>query len=119
MKKIDRKIIVKSYEYFEKNGQLFLRPRSLQNDLKIDENTVNKSIERLEKLGYIEFNDKASAGILYQLSNKGIEFAQQNMKSFLEKVIKNKVLQGVFGFIVSYLLGLYTEEIKAFINQLF
>jgi len=122
MEKIDQKIIIKSYEYFSKNAQLFIRPRSLQHDLKIEEHILNKAVERLAKLGYIEFNDRASGGIQYQLSEKGVDYAQKNKKSFFEKFYLNRIVQRMFStiiFIVAYLFGLYTEEIKTLINKIF
>jgi hypothetical protein len=122
MQKIDHKIIVKSYEYFSKNAQLFIRPQSLKHDLKIDEKTLNKAIERLGKIGHLEFNNNASSGSPYQLSEKGITYAQQNTKSFFEKFCTNRIVKRIFGsisFIVVYFLGLYTDEIKSLINKLF
>lgn len=122
MQKTDHKIVIKSYEYFSKNATLFIKPKSLQHDLKINRAIFKKAIERLEKLGYIEFNSSASTGIPYQLSATGIAYAQQNTKSFFEKIDSNNIVKCTFralGFAMVYLLGLYTEEIKALINQLF
>lgn len=122
MQIIDRKIILKSYEYFLQNTQLFICQKSLQHDLRLDEKTFNKALERLKILGFIEYNDRASSGIPYQLSDKGIQFAQSNIKTFFEKIAANTVVRWsvrLLGFVLAYILGLYTGEIKSLINYIF
>lgn len=121
MEKIDHKVLTQTYKYFLETGGHNIRSRPLQHDLQIDKKTLDTSIKRLEKLGYIECNNQSNLEIPYNLSKEGIYFAQKEQKNIFQKILSNTAIKWtikVIGFILVYLLGLYTNEIKELINKL-
>lgn len=119
IQKKDHKVILKCYEYFSKNSDLKVKKRSLLHDLKFNEHELRNILERLRKMNYLENKIVSGDNWPYQLSEKGLEYSQKHTKSFFEKITTNKVLKWLFGvvsFIVVYLLGLFTDEIKLFLE---
>lgn len=121
LKRLDKKIINFIYSLQQTPG--FTKKQSLLSEFKVSEKKFNASIKRLLSHEYIkEFQGNTSHnGVCYELTKTGLELWKDIDKSLLEKIQSNitKIeIYSILGFIVSYFLYLFSEEIKIFIINL-
>lgn len=122
LNRIDKKIINFSYPVQKTDG--YVKKKQILQSLKLKkEDKLNNSIDKLVLCGYIKNSHKISShdGLAYELTEKGLELWNDTNKSVLEKIKQQirLIIIPLFCILVSFILGLFAEEIKSFIIDIF
>lgn len=122
LKKLDKKIINFAYPLQQKPG--FVKRKSLLSYMGINEQQLDKSVDCLILHGYIIVTKKKTGhnGICYELTNKGLLMWEDLNKPILEKIhsnLKTTSIIVILVFFISYLLNLFSIEIKESLTNVF
>ena len=111
MEKLDKKVLKKMYKQFIENATLYVNFKKIGAKLNVPKEKLNKSVDRLIFQELCIFrNDE-----IVELTQKGIETSKKVSKQFYKKI--NWL--GIVSYIIVFLLGLFTNEIKDLILKLF